>query len=94
MDKCTVCGMAFVGGKELSEHYAAAHEGRMIQCQSCGRLFEREEFEKHMPVHSVSGDLSKQVPAEEAESRLLRRAGEEEQARKRTRGPYRKSHAA
>lgn len=94
MDKCPVCGMAFVGGKELSEHYTAAHEGHMIQCQSCGRLFEREEFEKHMPVHSVSDDLSKHVPVEEAESRLLRRAGEEEQARKRTRGPYRKSHAA
>jgi len=30
----------------------------------------------------------------EHESSLLRRAGQEEKARRRTRGPYRKSHAA
>lgn len=59
----------------------------MDKCKVCGRLLDSEELEKHAATHKADA-------SEEAESRLLRRAGEEEQARKRTRGPYRKSHAA
>lgn len=44
-----------------------------------------EELERHgNAVHSVT----------EQESSLLRKAGQEEKARKRSRGPYRKAHAA
>lgn len=61
----------------------------MDKCKVCGRLLDTEELEKHAATHGADYDMP-----EEAESRLLRRAGEEEQARKRTRGPYRKSHTA
>jgi hypothetical protein len=52
----------------------------------CGKAFAgSEELEEHnMTVHN----------SYEEESMLLRKAGEEEKARKRSRGPYRKSHAA
>jgi hypothetical protein len=52
----------------------------------CGKaLAGFEELEEHsMTVHNSYGE----------ESMLLRKAGEEEKARKRSRGPYRKSHAA
>lgn len=44
-----------------------------------------EELEEHgIAVHNFA----------EQESSLLKRAGEEEKARKRSRGPYRKAHAA
>jgi hypothetical protein len=44
-----------------------------------------EELEEHsIAAHNFA----------EQESSLLRKAGEEEKARKRSRGPYRKAHAA
>lgn len=44
-----------------------------------------KELEKHaIAVHNFT----------EEESRLLRKAGKEEKARKRSRGPYRKARAA
>jgi hypothetical protein len=45
---------------------------------------EQELKDHEIVVHNFS----------EQESALLRRAGDEEKARRRTRGPYRKSHAA
>ena len=58
----------------------------MPKCSICGMMFAKaEELEEHnIAAHSFA----------EQESSLLRKAGEEEKARKRTRGPYRKAHAA
>ena len=56
------------------------------KCSICGMTFAKaEELEGHgIVVHNFA----------EQESSLLKRAGEEEKARKRSRGPYRKAHAA
>jgi hypothetical protein len=58
----------------------------MHRCIICGKAFTGfEELEEHsMMVHNSYGE----------ESMLLRKASEEEKARKRSRGPYRKSHAS
>jgi hypothetical protein len=57
----------------------------MHRCTICGKAFTGfEELEEHiMTVHN----------SYEEESMLLRKASEEDKARKRSRGPYRKSHA-
>jgi len=56
------------------------------KCSICGMIFAKaKELEEHgISAHNFA----------EQESSLLRRAGQEEKARRRTRGPYRKSHAA
>lgn len=58
----------------------------MPKCGICGMIFARaaELVDHHIGVHNFS----------EQESSLLRKASKEEKARKRTRGPYRKAHAA
>ncbi len=58
----------------------------MSKCSICGMTFATaEELEEHsIAAHNFA----------EQESSLLRKAGEEEKARKRSRGPYRKAHAA
>jgi uncharacterized C2H2 Zn-finger protein len=94
--KCSVCGMVFVNSGELAEHSATVHRDTMLQCQSCGRFFgSRQELDAHAAeFHAASRNFSKQTPDEEKETSLLRKADKEEKARRRTRGPYRKSHAA
>jgi hypothetical protein len=54
------------------------------RCMICGKAFAySEELELHsMRMHN----------SDKEECMLLRKAGEEEKARKRSRGPYRKSH--
>jgi hypothetical protein len=56
------------------------------KCSICGMAFAKAgELEEHgAAVHNFA----------EQESSLLKKAGEEEKARKRSRGPYRKAHAA
>jgi hypothetical protein len=56
------------------------------KCSICGITFAKaKELEEHgIAVHNFA----------EQESVLLRKAGQEEKARKRSRGPYRKAHAA
>jgi hypothetical protein len=69
---------------EEDVNYLSALCSTVHRCVICGKAFARsEELEEHsMTVHNSE------------ESMLLRKAGEEEKARKRSRGPYRKSHAA
>lgn len=52
----------------------------------CGKAFVSSE---ELELHSVRVHDS-----DKEECMLLRKAGEEEKARKRSRGPYRKSHTA
>jgi hypothetical protein len=56
------------------------------KCEICGTKFARtRELEEHgIAAHSFA----------EQESLLLKKVDEEEKARKRSRGPYRKAHAA
>jgi hypothetical protein len=56
------------------------------RCSICGAIFANtKELEEHgIAVHNFA----------EQESSLLRKAGLEEKARRRSRGPYRKAHAA
>ena len=56
------------------------------KCSICGMTFAKaEELKEHgIAMHNFA----------EQESTLLKRAGEEEKARKRSRGPYRKAHSA
>lgn len=58
----------------------------MPKCSICGMTFAKaDELEGHgIAAHNFA----------EQESSLLKRAGEEEKARRRSRGPYRKAHAA
>ncbi|MGI0047947.1 MAG: hypothetical protein ACREAW_00255 [Nitrososphaera sp.] len=58
----------------------------MPKCSICGMAFARaKELEEHgIAAHNFT----------EEESSLLRKAGQEEKARRRFRGPYRKAHAA
>lgn len=58
----------------------------MPKCSVCGMDFAhgQELGEHEIAVHNFS----------RKESELLKKADEEEKARKRSRGPYRKSHAA
>jgi hypothetical protein len=58
----------------------------VLKCSICGMAFYHEqELKEHgLVVHNFSKE----------ESSLLRKASDQEKARKRTRGPYRKSHAA
>ena len=58
----------------------------MPKCSICEMAFANgQELKEHgIAVHSFSRE----------ESTLMRKADEEEKARRRTRGPYRKSHAA
>ncbi|MGI0037489.1 MAG: hypothetical protein ACRD99_03945 [Nitrososphaera sp.] len=89
--------------EELTGHRIAVHKDKMIRCKSCARFFEnRQEFEKHsIEVHGSasqsgfdSGVKQKyEEKADDTESILLKRTMEEDKARKRTRGPYRKSAA-
>jgi len=58
----------------------------VLKCSFCGIVFDHEqELKEHgIAVHNFS----------EEESSLLRKASDQEKARRRTRGPYRKSNAA
>ncbi|HEV8404901.1 MAG TPA: hypothetical protein VGQ13_03240 [Nitrososphaera sp.] len=58
----------------------------MRKCTICGLIFAKmEELDEHnIAIHNFS----------EQESSLLKKASKEEKARKRSRGPYRKAHAA
>ena len=58
----------------------------MPKCSICGMTFaQQKELEEHeIAAHNFT----------EEESSLLRKAGQEEKARRRSRGPYRKAHAA
>ena len=99
--KCKICNMVFVNQEMLLEHEMIVHVDQMLQCQSCNKVFaNKEEFKEHeIEIHSGSKSSSnlseKQMIiselGEDIESTLLKRANEEKHARKRTRGPYRKS---
>lgn len=56
------------------------------KCSICGMtLVRQKELEEHrIAAHNFT----------EEESSLLRKAGQDEKARRRSRGPYRKAHAA
>ena len=100
---CDICGMALTDSEELGSHRRAVHTDKMIQCQSCAEFFEGKlDFEKHsIDVHGSASQSSSNLGAkqrfeekvDDTESMLLKRTMEEEKARKRTRGPYRKSAA-
>ena len=101
--KCTICGMALTNSWELTRHRIAVHMDKMFQCQSCTGIFDsRQEFEKHSTEVHGSGSQSSnfgmkhqyEEKVDDTESMLMKRSMEEEKARKRTRGPYRKSAAA
>jgi len=97
MRKCVICGAAFASTRGLAEHHSAAHQKEEIRCQSCGRAFsDKQQLARHATkFHTAGLDLSEQVPeVDTIESSLLNRAGDEKKARRRSRGPYRKSHAA
>lgn len=79
-------------------------EEKKVQCQSCGRFFGslRELREHAGELHNAGQDFAREIPPqgpedgdeEEQEWELVKRSEEEEQARRRTRGPYRKASAA
>jgi hypothetical protein len=64
-------------------------------CDKCGLYFEgKEGLDEHAARHtknSMSDPTEKNDDSDDRESMLLKRTMEEEKARKRTRGPYRKS---
>ncbi|MGH9983196.1 MAG: C2H2-type zinc finger protein [Nitrososphaeraceae archaeon] len=68
----------------------------MFQCRLCKKTFDtKTKFENH--AIKVHGKLQFTFTASDnnnAESILLERAAKEEKARKRTRGPYRKSSSS
>jgi hypothetical protein len=98
---CNICNIIFVNSEQLLQHEMIVHVDQMLQCQSCNKVFtNKEEFKKHeIEIHSgsrSSSNLSEKQTiiselGEDIESALLKGANEEKHARKRTRGPYRKS---
>lgn len=87
-----------VNKEALIEHQIAIHIDELFQCQACGRFFlTNSSFEKHIDeAHNLSqnnlGNIYRyEQEAEDMQSLMLKRMGEEEKARKRTRGPYRKA---
>ena len=98
---CNICNIIFVNSEQLLQHEMIVHVDQMLQCQSCNKVFtNKEEFKKHeIEIHSgpkSSSNLSEKKTiiselGEDIESALLKGANEEKHARKRTRGPYRKS---
>lgn len=102
--ECDICGMVFVNSKELSEHQIKVHTRKMYQCQSCNQVFSsKQHFEKHeAQAHTATanpnslsvGESYKHRSEQGIESHLLDKMMRQERARKRSRGPYRKSHQA
>ncbi|MCI0564744.1 MAG: hypothetical protein MN733_40270 [Nitrososphaera sp.] len=85
----------FDSAEELAEHYPAAHASGRIRCQLCGLVFKGRQLATHAAtVHAKIDDQGESPDINGVESTLLKKAGDEEKARRRTRGPYRKSHAA
>jgi uncharacterized C2H2 Zn-finger protein len=82
----------FVNSEKLLQHEMIVHVDRMLQCQSCNKVFtNKEEFKKHeIEIHSGSKSSSnlgeKQViiseSGEDTESTLLKGANEEKHGRK------------
>jgi uncharacterized C2H2 Zn-finger protein len=80
------------------------HIHKMYQCQSCNQVFSnKQQFEKHeVQAHIKTANLNflsvnesyKQRSKQGMESHLLDKMMRQERARKRSRGPYRKSHQA
>jgi rubredoxin len=98
--KCDICGIVFVSDTELARHQKFVHENKMFQCQACNKFFDKkQEFEKHVEFHIkhhpsnfINTDKNKREEnTEEIESILLKQSVKQKKARKRTRGPYRKS---
>jgi uncharacterized C2H2 Zn-finger protein len=99
--RCNICGMILVNEEELTKHQIIVHIDDMLQCQSCNKVFvDKQKFEEHSTeVHGTKtqsdSNFAKKHRIEEKvddmQSMLLKRNMEEEKARKRTRGPYRKS---
>ena len=101
--ECNICGMILVNKEELTKHQIIVHIDKMLQCQSCSKVFDnKQKFEEHSAkVHGSKSqsdsNLGKKYrfkeQADDMQSMLLKRIIEEEKARKRTRGPYRKSYS-
>jgi uncharacterized C2H2 Zn-finger protein len=99
--ECNICGMILANSEELTKHQTIVHINKMLQCQSCGRVFDnKDKFNRHVAkVHGNSHQLDSNFgkkyrfkeQIDDIESMLLKQITEEEKARKRTRGPYRKS---
>jgi uncharacterized C2H2 Zn-finger protein len=93
--------MVLINEEELTKHQIIVHIDKMLQCQSCNKVFDnKQKFEIHCAeVHGSKSqsdsNFAKKHKIEEKvddmQSMLLKRNMEEEKARKRTRGPYRKS---
>jgi uncharacterized C2H2 Zn-finger protein len=99
--RCNICGMILVNEEELTKHQIIVHIDKMLQCQSCNRVFDnKQKFKEHSAeVHGSDSQSNSNFAKEhriaekvdDMQSMLLKRNMEEEKARKRTRGPYRKS---
>jgi len=99
--KCDICSLALTDSEALTRHRADVHIDRGIRCESCARFFtNKQEFEKHsIKVHGNGPRSGSNLGikkgyverVDDKESTLLKRTMEEDKARKRTRGPYRKS---
>lgn len=104
--ECKICGMITVNPKELAIHMQAVHVNKKMQCQSCGRIFDtRDDFSMHaLSTHSETAPFQHDLnfgkeyrhekETDDTESALLRKMDREDESRKRTRGPYRKSSIA
>jgi hypothetical protein len=111
--KCSICGIVSINSKELLKHQIAAHVDRMVQCQSCNKIFDtKDKFENHAAEIHGTSQITTIVPTNyddsesssrnidqsiaqdidnDIESNLFKKTIREKKARKRTRGPYRKS---
>ena len=99
--------MVFVNLIDLTVHEINLHCDKLYQCQSCFETFsDQKEFDKHVKaVHNISSLSNSESESnavdsknenhkalEELESSLLTQEREEKNARRKTRGPYRKSY--
>ncbi len=89
---CIECGMAFITQGDLYDHEIIVHLENGFQCQSCYLFFEdKKQFTEHAIIHSPSPNINRLKKLNE--NHLRKQKEQSHKARKRSRGPYRKSHS-
>jgi len=90
--------MIFVNFRELTKHDINVHVDKLYQCQSCNQiLVDEDDFNRHISkLHGGSPSTADSITwhtnnEEGTEPAILKKVTKEKKARRRIRGPYRKS---
>ena len=88
---CMRCGVTFITQGDLYDHEIIVHLENGFQCQSCHLFFEdKKQFTEHWKIHSPFRNIYRLNKLNE--NHLRKQKEQSHKARKRSRGPYRKSY--